>query len=147
MNPDIDATQAWVDQADELLRTLFPLCRSITGDGLRQTLELVRAVAPFELSEVPSGTRCYDWIVPDEWNVRDAYVADSMGRRVIDFQASNLHLVNYSVPFEGRLTFDELAPHLYSLPDLPEAIPYRTSYYNPTWGFCLGPRPDRDLYR
>ena len=123
--------------ADGLLRTLFPICRSITGGGLRQTLNLLHEVTPFDLSEVPSGTVCYDWTVPDEWNVRDAYVADSTGRRVIDFQKNNVHLVNYSVPFEGRLTFTELASHLFTLPDLPAAIPYRTTYYNRAWGFCL----------
>jgi aminopeptidase-like protein len=101
-------------EADELLRTLFPICRSITGSGLRRTLNLLRDVTPFDLLEVPSGTVCYDWTVPDEWNVRDAYVADSTGRRVIDFQKNNVHLVNYSIPFEGTLTFDELAPHLYT---------------------------------
>ncbi|MEZ0395277.1 MAG: DUF4910 domain-containing protein [Anaerolineales bacterium] len=124
-------------RADELLRRLFPLCRSITGDGLRQSLRTLAEVTPFDLVEVPSGTVCYDWTIPDEWNVRDAYVADSSGRRLIDFRANNLHLVNYSCPFEGRLTFDELAPHLHTLPDLPTAIPYRTTYYRRTWGFCL----------
>jgi aminopeptidase-like protein len=132
--PDWPALTA---RADELLRSLFPLCRSITGDGLRQTLRRLAGVTPCDLHEVPSGTICYDWTIPDEWNVRDAYVADSSGRRLIDFQASNLHLVNYSCPFEGTLTFDELAPHLHTLPDLPTAIPYRTTYYNRTWGFCL----------
>jgi aminopeptidase-like protein len=123
--------------ADNLLKRLFPICRSITGNGLRASLKVLRETTPFDLVEVPSGTACYDWTVPDEWNVRDAFVADSKGRRVIDFQACNIHLVNYSVPFEGQLGFDELAPHLHSLPDLPDAIPYRTSYYNPAWGFCL----------
>jgi aminopeptidase-like protein len=129
--------EAYTAQADDLLRRLFPICRSITGDGLRETLNALCEYTPFDLHEVPSGTACYDWIVPDEWNVRDAYVADSKGRRVIDFQANNIHLVNYSIPFEGTLTFDELAPHLSTLPDLPGAIPYRTSYYNRNWGFCL----------
>ena len=132
--PDWTALTA---RADDLLRTLFPLCRSISGDGLRQTLRGLAEVTPFELHEIPSGTVCYDWTVPDEWNARDAYVADSSGRRLIDFQASNVHLVNYSCPFEGRLTFDELAPHLHTLPALPAAIPYRTTYYNRAWGFCL----------
>lgn len=127
----------YVTQADELLRRLFPICRSITGDGLRTTLNLLRQMTDFSLTEVPSGAVCYDWIVPDEWNVRDAYIADSKGRRVIDFKFNNVHLVNYSIPFEGTLTFDELVPHLHTLPDLPNAIPYRTTYYNHTWGFCL----------
>ncbi len=124
-------------EADDLLRRLFPICRSITGDGLRRTLNMLREITDFKLHEVPSGTVCYDWTVPDEWNVRDAYVADSSGQRVIDFQQNNVHLVNYSIPFEGTLTYYELAPHLYTLPDLPTAIPYRTTYYNRAWGFCL----------
>jgi len=132
--PDWTALTA---RAEALLRGLFPLCRSISGDGLRQTLRGLAEVTPFDLVEVPSGTACYDWTVPDEWNVRDACVADSSGRRLIDFQVNNVHLVNYSCPFEGRLTFDELAPHLHTLPDLPNAIPYRTTYYNRNWGFCL----------
>jgi aminopeptidase-like protein len=133
-SPDRDILKA---QADTLLRQLFPICRSITGNGTRQTLNLLREITPFDLYEIPSGTACYDWIIPDEWNVRDAYVADSTGRRVIDFQENNVHLVNYSIPFEGMLTYYELAPHLYTLPDLPNAIPYRTTYYNRAWGFCL----------
>jgi aminopeptidase-like protein len=123
--------------ADALLRSLFPICRSITGDGLRETLNRLRAITDFQLHEVPSDTACYDWSVPDEWTVRDAYVADNNDRRLIDFQQNNVHLVNYSVPFEGRLTYYELAPHLHTLPDYPTAIPYRTTYYNRTWGFCL----------
>jgi aminopeptidase-like protein len=132
--PDWDALTV---RADDLLRRLFPICRSITGDGLRATLRLLRKTTDLFLTEVPSGTVCYDWIVPDEWNVRDAFVADATGRRVIDFLASNIHLVNYSIPFAGILTFEELAPHLHTLPDLPDAIPYRTSYYKRDWGFCL----------
>jgi len=132
--PDWEALTA---QADELLHRLFPICRSITGNGLRKTLALLGEVTPFDLQEVPSGSACYDWVVPDEWNVRDAFVADSRGQRVIDFQTNNLHLVNYSIPFEGKLTFDELKAHLHTLPKAPRAIPYRTAYYNRTWGFCL----------
>jgi aminopeptidase-like protein len=128
---------AYVTQADDLLRRLFPICRSITGTGLRATLGLLRKISDFFLTEIPSGTVCYDWTVPDEWNVRDAFVADAKGRRIIDFKANNVHLVNYSIPFDGTLTFDELVPHLHTLPDLPNAIPYRTTYYNRTWGFCL----------
>jgi aminopeptidase-like protein len=128
---------AYTQQADDFFHRLFPICRSITGDGLRETLRALNEYTPFEVNEVLSGTQCYDWIIPDEWNVRDAFIADSTGRRVIDFKVNNVHLVNYSIPFEGMLTFDELAPHLYTLPDLPNAIPYRTTYYNRTWGFCL----------
>jgi aminopeptidase-like protein len=137
MNGPTPDWKALTAQADDLLHRLFPICRSITGNGLRQSLGILREVTPFELWEVPSGSACYDWTIPDEWNVRDAFVADSKGRRVIDFQENNLHLVNYSCPFEGRLTFEELKDHLFTLAKLPTAIPYRTTYYRRTWGFCL----------
>jgi aminopeptidase-like protein len=119
---------------------LYPICRSITGDGVRETLRRLGLVAPVTLHEVPSGTPVFDWAVPREWNVRDAYVKNSRGERVIDFQESNLHLVNYSVPFRGRMTLDALRPHLFTLPDRPDWIPYRTSYYSELWGFCLSQR-------
>jgi aminopeptidase-like protein len=124
-------------QADRLLKELFPICRSITGEGTRQTLRKLCSVTNFQLFEIPSGTACYDWTIPDEWNVQDAFVADSSGHRVIDFKINNIHLVSYSIPFEGVLTYEELAPHLHTLPDLPNAIPYRTTYYHKDWGFCL----------
>jgi aminopeptidase-like protein len=120
-----------------LMTRLFPLCRSITGDGTRQTLRLLKEVVPLRMKEVPSGTKAFDWTVPKEWNVRDAYVRDSSGRRVIDFKKSNLHLLNYSVPFRGRLTLEQLKPHLYTLPEFPNRIPYVASYYKERWGFCL----------
>lgn len=123
--------------ADRLLRDLFPICRSLTGDGVRQTLRRLQQVADFEIHEIPSGTACYDWTVPDEWNIRDAYVATLAGERLIDFRKNNLHVVSYSVPVDAVLSFNEPAPHLHSLPDLPGAIPYRTAYYTRSWGFCL----------
>lgn len=127
----------WTTDADELLHRLFPICRSITGDGLRQTLQILSEYTPFDLHEIPSGTQCYDWTIPDEWNVRDAYIEDSSSRKVVDFRVSNIHLVNYSTPINAVMPFSELAPHLYTLPAMPDAIPYRTSYYKRTWGFCL----------
>jgi aminopeptidase-like protein len=122
------------------VQDLYPLCRSITGDGLRQTLRYVADRAPLTLHEVPSGTQVLDWTVPNEWNIRDAYIADSRGERVVDFRRSNLHVVNYSTPVRTRMTLDELVPHLHTLPAAPDWIPYRTSYYRETWGFCLSHR-------
>ena len=121
----------------ELMADLFPLCRSITGAGLRDTLDRIGKIVPLQLSEVPTGTQAFDWTVPKEWNVRDAWVANTRGEKVIDFRTSNLHVVNYSPPVRRRLSLDELRPHLHTLPDHPTWVPYRTSYYVETWGFCL----------
>jgi aminopeptidase-like protein len=121
----------------QLARELFPLPRSLTGEGVRRTLELLRTWIPLDVSEVPSGTAVYDWVVPPEWNVSAAWIADEWSRRVVDFAESSLHLVGYSEPVNLRLTGRELEPHLHSLSDDPEATPYRTSYYERTWGFCL----------
>jgi aminopeptidase-like protein len=121
----------------DLIARLYPLCRSITGDGVRATLEILAERIPVKIHEVPSGERAFDWIVPREWNIRDAYVKNARGERVIDFRASNLHVVGYSVPVRRRMSLAELRPHLHTLPDRPDWIPYRTSYYTETWGFCL----------
>ena len=120
-----------------LARDLYPICRSITGEGIRASLQILQQFVPLELHEAPTGTRVFDWTVPREWNIRDAYVKNRHGERVIDFRRHNLHVVNYSVPFHGRLTLDELSSHLYTLPEQPDWIPYRTSYYRETWGFCI----------
>lgn len=133
------------DEMMRLVRRLFPICRSITGAGLRETLDILGERMPLERHRVPSGTQCYDWIVPPEWNVRDAFVANSKGDRVIDFRRNNLHLVSYSVPVDAHLTLRELRPRLHSLPDVPDAIPYRTTYYHRDWGFCLSDRQLRQL--
>ena len=123
-----------------LVAELYPICRSITGDGVRRTLEILQGHIPLVVHEVPSGTKVFDWTVPKEWNVSDAYVKDGGGRRVIDFRKSNLHVLGYSVPVRKRLPLRELRGHLFSLPDHPDWIPYRTSYYKETWGFCLSHR-------
>ena len=128
------------DQATRLVADLYPLCRSITGDGVRATLEILQREIPIEIHEVASGTPVLDWVVPREWNIRDAYVKNAAGERVIDFTRSNLHVVSYSVPVSARMTLAELRPHLHTLPDRPDAIPYRTSYYNESWGLCLSQR-------
>jgi len=125
-----------------LIARLYPICRSITGDGLRQTLGILGEIAPLQTVEIPSGTQVLDWTVPLEWNAREAWVADSRGVRVIDFRRSSLHLVSYSVPVRARMTLEKLRPHLHALPDRPDWIPYRTSYYEEAWGFCL---PQRQL--
>ena len=123
-----------------LMAELFPICRSITGDGVRATLNSIARYIPLEIHEVATGTAVFDWTVPNEWNIRDAYVKNSRGERVIDFQRCNLHVVNYSAPVETRLSLAELKKHLFTLPEFPDRIPYRTSYYNESWGFCLAHR-------
>lgn len=123
-----------------LIEELYPICRSITGPGLRQTLGRLQREIPLTLHEVPSGTPVLDWTVPDEWTIRDAYVATPDGRRVVDFRAHTLHVVQYSRPVDTVMTLAELRPHLHTLPEQPDLIPYRTSYYAPNWGFCLSHR-------
>ncbi|MGQ0556492.1 MAG: DUF4910 domain-containing protein [Nitrospiraceae bacterium] len=116
---------------------LYPICRSITGGGVRETLRAIQKRIPLEIYEVPSGTKVFDWTVPLEWNVADAYVMNREGKRVVDFQAHNLHLMSYSSPVKKKMPLADLRPHLFTLPDHPEWIPYRTSYYQENWGFCL----------
>jgi aminopeptidase-like protein len=120
-----------------LMRELFPICRSITGNGVRQTLKAIGKLVPLEVHEVPTGKKVFDWDIPWEWNVRDAFVRTPGGKRIIDFQKSNLHLLNYSVPVRKTVTLSELQNHLFTLPEHPEWIPYKTSYYEERWGFCL----------
>jgi aminopeptidase-like protein len=124
---------------------LFPICRSITGNGVRETLRLLSAEIDLLAHEVPSGTQVFDWTVPQEWNVRDSYIKDSRGSRIVDFARSNLHVLNYSVPIHRRFSLAELQGHLFSIPDHPDWIPYKTSYYAPNWGFCLTDRQRQQL--
>lgn len=123
-----------------LISELYPICRSITGEGVRQTLRLVQRHIPLTIHEVPSGTKVFDWTVPKEWNIRDAYIKNARGERIVDFNKSNLHVVGYSVPVKKKISLQELKEHLFTLPDCPDWIPYRTSYYKETWGFCLSHR-------
>ncbi len=116
---------------------LFPFCRSITGNGVRQTLARIQTKIPVEVSEIPTGTPVFDWTVPREWNIRDAYIKAPDGQRVVDFQQSNLRVMSYSAPVRATMSLAELKSHLFSIPDKPDLIPYRTSYYQENWGFCL----------
>jgi aminopeptidase-like protein len=126
-----------IEIADTLLRDLFPICRSLTGSGNRETLQRLAREIPLRVEEVPSGTQCYDWTVPPEWKIRDAWIKDSQGRKIVDFFHSNVHLVNYSAPISAILPYNELVDHIHTLPEMPHAWPYRHSYYTRNWGFCM----------
>lgn len=130
------------EEAYALASEIFPICRSITGHGVRETLKRLRVHLDLEVHEVPSGTAAFDWTVPREWNIRDAYIKSANGNKIVDFARSNLHVVSYSIPVRKHLSLDELKKHLHSLPEQPDLIPYRTSYYVENWGFCL---PHRQL--
>ncbi|MCF6147977.1 MAG: DUF4910 domain-containing protein [Candidatus Kuenenia sp.] len=121
----------------QLMSELYPICRSITGDGVRETLKIINKHIPLKVNEVPTGTKVFDWTIPKEWNIKDAYIKNLKGEKVIDFNNSNLHVLNYSVPIKKKVSLEELKGHLFTLPESPEWIPYKTSYYNENWGFCL----------
>jgi aminopeptidase-like protein len=148
---NVDQIARSLDVADagarmhRLIAELYPICRSITGSGFRATLLHLAQQIPLEVHEVPTGTQVFDWTVPKEWNIRDAWVKDPSGRKAIDFQQSNLHVVNYSVPVHRVMPLSELRRHLHTLPDQPAWVPYRTSYYQENWGFCLADNVLRSL--
>ncbi len=121
----------------EFISRLYPLCRSLSGDGVRETLRIIAERIPLEIHEVPTGTEVFDWTVPKEWNIRDAYIRNSRGETIVDFRNSNLHVVGYSIPVNARLTLAELREHLFTIPGKPTWIPYRTSYFRESWGFCM----------
>lgn len=138
--PQVDLYHSWENCGQfmhQLMAELFPICRSITGDGVRKTLNIIKAHIPLDIVEVPSGTQVFDWEVPPEWNIRDGYILNEQAEKIIDFKKNNLHVVSYSTPVNQKITLDELQKHLYSLEGQPEAIPYITSYYKRHWGFCL----------
>jgi aminopeptidase-like protein len=140
---DWDALPATAEAGREiygLIEQLYPICRSISGDGVRQTFDLLNRLVPLEVTEVPTGTAVFDWTVPKEWNIRDAWIADADGKRLVDFRASNLHVLGYSVPVRKRLSLSELRDHLFTHVTQPDWIPFRTSYYSENWGFCVSQR-------
>jgi aminopeptidase-like protein len=133
-----DITPPWRNglHIHDLISRLFPICRSITGHGQLETLEILGEHLPLQIKDYPTGARCFDWEIPQEWNVTEAFIADLNGRRIIDFRQNNLHLVGYSAPFNGRVPLSELRDHLHRHPHFPDAIPYVTQYYRRDWGFC-----------
>lgn len=140
--PGLPAPQCDPDESSgqalfALVKRLFPICRSITGEGVRETLRILRESVPLVIHEVATGTPVFDWEVPKEWNIRDAYIKDMSGRRIVDFNNSSLHVVSYSIPVRATLSLEALRSHLHTLPEHPDWIPYRTSYWNENWGFCL----------
>ncbi len=120
-----------------LMERMYPICRSITGNGVRETLKIIREQIPLEIKEIPTGTKVFDWEVPEEWNVTNAFIENNNGERVIDFHNPNLHVLNYSIPVNKTVSRKELEEHIFTLPDYPDWVPYRTSYHNRQWGFCL----------
>ena len=129
----------------DLMKELFPLTRSITGNGIRDSLKIIKKHIPLEILEVPTGTRAFDWTVPKEWNINDAYIEDNKGRVIVDYKSNNLHVVSYSTPVDEIIDLKELEKHLYSIEDKPDAIPYVTSYYKKRWGFCLSDNKRKEL--
>lgn len=125
------------EEIHALASRLYPICRSITGDGVRETLAILAEYIALERHEVATGTPLFDWTAPQEWTIRDAYIADASGQRIVDFRKHNLHVLNYSQPIRARMTLAELKKHIHTLPEQPDVIPYRTSYYAPNWGFCM----------
>ena len=120
-----------------LAERLYPICRSITGNGVRETLSILSEFVPVEVTEVPTGTKVLDWEIPDEWNIADAWIKNAEGEKIVDFKKLNLHVLNYSVPVNKQIKLNELKKHLYTIPEYPDWIPYRTSYYSRNWGFCI----------
>lgn len=129
----------------ELLEELFPICRSITGNGVRETLRIIQQLIPITIHEIATGTKVFDWEVPKEWNINEAYILDEEGNKIIDFKNNSLHVMNYSTPVDKWIDLKELQQHLYSIEELPDSIPYMTSYYKERWGFCISHNQRKEL--
>lgn len=146
---NIDSEKKGIEMYN-LMKKLYPICRSITGNGVRETLNIIKEYIPIKIYEVPSGTRFFDWTVPKEWNIKAAYIKNSKNEKIIDFKNSNLHILNYSVPINKKMSLKELKGHLFTLPNYPDWIPYLTSYYKKNWGFCLAHKQyeklEEDIY-
>ena len=125
------------NEMHDLMEKLYPICRSITGNGVRKTLSHIKEHIPIQIHEVPTETKVFDWTIPKEWNIKDAYIKNSKGEKIVDFKKSNLHILNYSIPIKKKIPLNELKKHLFTLPKHPDWIPYLTSYYNENWGFCI----------
>lgn len=136
-----------IELLKEYFERLWPIMRSITGEGVRQTHKIISELIPLKQIELPTGMKVFDWTIPKEWVVRDAYLIDPDGKKIINIKNNNLHLLNYSIPFKGKVSREQLEGHIYSIPELPDAIPYRTSYYSPRWGFCMSENQRRQLKR
>ncbi len=132
-NPTYDTRE----ETKRLIERLFPICRSITGNGVRETLGIINEIIPVNISEIPTGTNVFDWSIPKEWNIRGGWIKDTKGEKIIDFKNLNLHVLNYSLPVHKKLSLDELKSHIFSDPAHPDWTPYRTSYYRENWGFCM----------
>ncbi len=132
-------------QIYNLIEKFYPICRSITGNGVRQTLNIIKEYIPIEIKEVSSGTKVFDWTVPKEWNIKDAYIKNSKGEKIVDFKKSNLHILSYSVPIHKKMPLAELKKHIFTLPEHPDWVPYLTSYYKENWGFCMSHKQSQEL--
>ncbi|PJI09839.1 MULTISPECIES: DUF4910 domain-containing protein [Clostridium] len=133
----INNCEIYGEKMFKLMKEMFPICRSITGDGVRETLNIIKEIIPININEVPSGTEVFDWTVPREWNIKDAWIKNPRGEKIVDFKESNLRVLNYSSPINKTMKFEELKTHIFTLPYTPDWIPYMTSYYNENWGFCM----------
>lgn len=135
--PETSEKLAEVDPIINFINRLFPICRSITGNGVRKTLDIISEIVPLDRYEIPTGTQVFDWTVPKEWNIRGAWIKNSNGEKIVDFADNNLHILSYSIGIHKTVSRDELKKHLYTIPAQPDLIPYRTSYYEENWGFCM----------